>query len=90
MIIGSQFRDLKFGDRFYYENGHDKATRFELSQLSEIKKNTMARVICDNLDLINIIQKKAFLPTNKLDNQFVKCATLKKMDMTKWKNERLL
>ena len=60
-----------------------------MDQLTEIRKTTMAQLICHNLDLINVIQAKAFEPMSKQENKFVKCKTLKKFDLTKWKNERL-
>lgn len=57
-IIGNQFSYLKGGDRFYYENG-PSITSFRLNQLNEIKKITMARLICNDFD-ITVIQKRAF------------------------------
>lgn len=58
-IIANQFKDLKKGDRFYYENG-PSTTAFTLDQLAEIKKVSMSRIICDNTD-IDQIQPNAFM-----------------------------
>lgn len=58
-IIANQFKDLKKGDRFYYENG-PSMTAFTLDQLAEIKKVSMSRIICDNTD-IDQIQPNAFM-----------------------------
>ena len=87
IILGEQFRDLKFGDRFYFENGHDKVTRFKLNQLNEIRKGTMARIMCDNLDLVSV-QKDAFRPIGT-DNPLVSCKSLPRVLLSKWKNEKL-
>lgn len=50
-IIGDQMARLKRGDRFYYERGDDPNTRFTLEQLDELRKSSMARVMCDNTDI---------------------------------------
>lgn len=86
-IVAKQFRDLKVGDRFYFENGHDKATRFSIAQLDEIRKSSMARIYCDNLD-IRVIQKSAFRAIGA-DNPLVPCSTFRRMDLSLWKNEPL-
>lgn len=44
------------GDRFWYENGN-VPNALTLSQLNEIRKATLSRIICDNLDDIDTIQK---------------------------------
>lgn len=60
-IIMNQFRDLKNGDRFYYENGPAvNPSAFTATQLQEIKKVTMSGLICNNYDL-SVIQRNAFL-----------------------------
>ena len=58
-IIGNQFRDLKKGDRFFYENG-PSPTAFTKEQLFEIKKTSLSRLICNDFDILNI-QPNVFL-----------------------------
>jgi peroxidase len=58
-IIGDQFSRFKKGDRFWYENGEDRATRFKLDQLDSIRGISMARILCDNTG-IEDIQPMAF------------------------------
>jgi len=48
-IIGDQFARLKKGDRFFYDLGNGKgASPFRPSELQEIRKTSLARLICDN------------------------------------------
>jgi peroxidase len=83
-IIAKQFRDLKFGDRFFYENGNDEATRLSLEQLNEIKKSSLSRIICDNTDL-KVIQMNPFMFTSERANPLVDCKSIKKVSYLPWK-----
>ena len=67
-IIAKQFKDLKKGDRFFYENSaaaatSTSATAFSLDQLREIKKAQMSKLICKNFDLVEIQQNPFLLST---------------------------
>ena len=65
-IIGDQFARLKKGDKFFYDLGVDQRRAFTLAQLEEIRKTSMARIICDNTDDIDRIQPLAFkMPTSR-------------------------
>lgn len=55
-ILGMQFKRLKYCDRFWHETDQPHI-RFTEAQLNEIRKITLAKVICDNSDTINLIQK---------------------------------
>lgn len=78
-----QFKDLKNGDRFYYENG-PSATSFTLEQLAEIKKIKMSTLLCNNYDLINIQPNPFYIAAT--GNDRVNCSSLTQMDFSKWKN----
>ena len=65
-IIGDQFARLKKGDKFFHDLGVDQRRAFTLTQLDEIRKTSMARIICDNTDDIDRIQPLAFkMPTSR-------------------------
>ena len=78
-----QFKDLKNGDRFYYENG-PSASSFTLEQLAEIKKIKMSTLLCNNYDLINIQPNPFYIAA--AGNDRVSCSSLTQMDFSKWKN----
>jgi len=71
-ILGQQFLNLRKGDRFWYENG-DHPGAFTPSQLQEIRKTSLARVICDCLDDIDMLQPFAFLQPDQFANQRTVC-----------------
>lgn len=56
-IISKQFRNVRDGDRFYYE----EKDVFTKEQLREIKRVTLSQIMCHNLRDIVSIQKDAFL-----------------------------
>ncbi|CAF0776314.1 unnamed protein product [Brachionus calyciflorus] len=83
-LIANQFRDLKKGDRFYYENG-PSSSAFTLDQLNEIKKVSISRVVCNNFE-INMIQPNGFMqPLSSLNNAKILCNWLPQMNLSKWK-----
>jgi len=65
-IIGDQFARLKKGDRFFYDLNVDRNVAFSLQQLDEVRKTSLARIICDNTDELDSIQPLAFkMPTSR-------------------------
>ena len=68
-LLALQFLDAKRGDRFFYENAPNEEigthmTAFSMSQLNEIKKQSMSALICRNYDLSEIQKNPFFLSTN--------------------------
>ncbi|ESN93121.1 hypothetical protein HELRODRAFT_89299 [Helobdella robusta] len=80
-IIADQFKRLRDGDRFWYENPEI----FKPTQLAEIKKTSLARILCDNSDSIQEIQKDVFILAKYPDN-FIKCDSdeVLKLDLKPW------
>ncbi|XP_070561141.1 peroxidasin-like [Ptychodera flava] len=79
-LLTMQFIRTRDGDRFWYEN----PGVFTSSQLLELKKSSLARVICDNTDI-------GELPTNvfrRADmSSFKKCQDLPEIDLEKWRRD---
>nr|XP_022308082.1 peroxidase-like protein 3 [Crassostrea virginica] len=80
-LIGKQFHDLKFGDRYWFEN--PGIGGFTTNQLKAIRSVTLASVICSVLD-VGEIQKDAFEIPHK-GNPLVSCKKIPKLDLDPWK-----
>jgi len=87
-IIGQQFLNLRKGDRFWYESG-DHPGAFSPSQLQEIRKTSLARVICDCMDDVDQIQPFVFLQPDPKLNPRSSCtgSTIPQLDLTSWKEK---
>ncbi len=55
-IFAITFEDLRLGDRFWFENDV-----FTTEQLAEIRRTSIARVLCDNSVALSTIQPNAFM-----------------------------
>ncbi|EFN63376.1 Peroxidasin [Camponotus floridanus] len=86
-IIAIQFRQSRKCDRFWYETD-DPNIRFTEHQLAEIRKTTLAKVMCENMDNQMDMQRAAFdLPSNFL-NPRVPCSSMPHMDFSAWRETR--
>ena len=85
-IIGIQFQKAKKCDRFWYETS-DAAVRFTESQLTEIRKATLAKIVCENADVVDKIQKSAFDQYHEFLNERVPCRSLPQINLQLWKDE---
>ena len=81
-LIAKQFQRLRSGDRFWYEN--EGEVGFTADQLNELKKVSLARMLCDNNDSIKII------PRSVLSVKFVQvdCSAIPSMDLNEWKTKK--
>lgn len=91
-IIATTFRNLRTGDRLFYEN---RENGFNLEQLNEIRKLTLARIICSNSDSIDRIQPFVFLQSGKAPGFFrnntrdgfnmeIDCRSIPGLDLSLW------
>ncbi|CAG0883745.1 unnamed protein product [Darwinula stevensoni] len=85
-IIGDVFTRLKKADRFFYDNPGFPHS-FTKSQLMEIRKISLARILCDGSDHIRDIQPLAFYWSSYW-NPVVSCnsPTIPRPDFSPWKD----
>ncbi|MCP9262356.1 hypothetical protein DINM_005627 [Dirofilaria immitis] len=81
-IIAEQFHRTKKCDRFYYENDL-YGTRFSPNQLTEIRKVTLASLLCANSQFLKI-QPNVFLLPDELVNAPISCTHLKHINLDQW------
>ena len=81
-IIAKQFHDLRRGDRFWYER-YNCRTGFTYRQLRELRKVSLARVVCDNSDDIKKIQRRVMQP-DKTRNRRIDCSRIPKINLKPW------
>jgi len=81
-MIAQQFRQLKKGDRFWYENG-GQAGSFKPEQLNQIRKVSLARILCDNLDVVETIQPSV-LKVPEFTNRRVACNQIPSVSLSSW------
>lgn len=79
-IVAEQFVIARDSDRYWYEN--DNEFKFSPHQLAEIRKSTLAKLICDNSDDIDTIQLYPFLQVDHLVNPRVDCHKLTGLDIS--------
>ncbi|XP_049875791.1 peroxidase-like [Pectinophora gossypiella] len=81
-LIADQFLRLKVGDRFWYETD-DPEVAFTLEQLTEIRKTTLAGVICANEELLDQAQPRV-METVSATNPLVDCRELPQPAWKPW------
>ncbi|KFB47946.1 AGAP010735-PA-like protein [Anopheles sinensis] len=77
-----QFMRTRRGDRFFFENGNTPGA-FTPRQLKEIRKASMARLLCDNSPGVSQMQLRAFKQISNT-NALVSCRTLPALDIRFW------
>ena len=84
-LLATQFHYLKKGDRHWYENDLPPST-FTKDQLREIRKATLARIICDNGDDIAFVQPSSMIISDLYLNSIQYCTNFPNIDLSKWKS----
>ena len=84
-LLARQFHLIKRSDRYYYENDLPPNS-FTNEQLIEIRKSSLANLLCENGNKISFVQPQMTLVSDPYLNAFQYCKNLKKIDLTKWKS----
>lgn len=78
-LLVEQFRHLRDGDRFWYEN----PSVFKPEQLTQIKQSSLGRVLCDAGDNITRITDNVFL-LPEVQGGFKSCEKVPQVDLRFW------
>ncbi|CAH1985444.1 unnamed protein product [Acanthoscelides obtectus] len=84
-LISDQFVRLKYGDRFWYETDQHPVA-FSTEQLRQIRKTSLANIICDNADNLDVIQPKVMEKLGK-GNKYVNCSEIERPNLSAWKDD---
>ncbi|XP_025057452.1 peroxidasin homolog isoform X2 [Alligator sinensis] len=80
-LLTTQFRRLRDGDRFWYEN----PGVFTPAQLTQIRQTSLARIICDNSDHIRQLQGDVFQVAS-YPQGMVSCEEIPAVDLRLWQD----
>ncbi|NXY89626.1 PERE peroxidase, partial [Alcedo cyanopectus] len=80
-IIGTQFRKLRDGDRFWWE----KRGVFTQEQLGALRNVSLSSLICSNTR-IKMVPRNVFR-FNRYPEDFVDCQEINTLDLSAWKGE---
>jgi len=84
-LVGDQFRRIRMGDRFWYEEPN-QAGSFTIAQLDAIRESSLARILCDNGDSVQLMQPLAFMKSSDM-NKKVGCngKAIPRVPLDAWK-----
>ncbi|KFQ35786.1 Peroxidasin, partial [Merops nubicus] len=80
-LLTTQFRRLRDGDRFWYES----PGVFTPAQLTQLRQTSLARVICDNSDHIQHLQRDVFRVAS-YPQGMVGCEEIPRVDLRPWQD----
>ncbi|NXX16818.1 PERM Myeloperoxidase, partial [Podargus strigoides] len=77
-LIGTQFRNVRDGDRFWWMNAgvFNARQRYSLAQVS------LSRIICDNTGISEV--PRQIFRANTYPRDFVSCSQIPKLDLRAW------
>ncbi|XP_023939640.2 peroxidase-like [Bicyclus anynana] len=81
-----QLRRSIVSDRHWYERQH-RPNAFTIDQLLEIRRASIARILCNVGDTVTEIQKRAFIIPG-VGNEIVSCEEIPKIDLQAWADAR--
>ncbi|KAK9874569.1 hypothetical protein WA026_005402 [Henosepilachna vigintioctopunctata] len=88
-ILAKQFRQTMESDRYFYTNP-DQPVPFSEDQLNEIQKVTLARIICDNAEDVNLPTPHVFEVYSDRNSSHVSCSTdvIPRLNLKYWDSNR--
>lgn len=81
-IIGLQFYNLKFGDRFYVEHSN-QAGSFTYQQLRELREMTLSQILCLNTEITQLSMNAMLF--NSRNNPYINCRYVTGVDLSYWR-----
>ena len=85
-LLSLQFKVLRETDRYWYENDLPPSS-FTKQQLYELRKFSLARLLCDNVPGLTRVPKSPFLATDSFLNAPVHCDDIEEPSLRAWKTE---
>ncbi|CAL7938615.1 unnamed protein product [Xylocopa violacea] len=86
-IFVRQFYRTRVGDRYWFETD-DSELAFTIEQLNEIRKSSIARLLCDNGDQIRRMQLRGFQQVSAT-NPIMDCDDIPSIDLSLWRDYAL-
>lgn len=83
-LIKEQMHRTRSGDRFFYSHSGE-AGSFNKRQLIELKRASLARLLCDNVPGIESVQRDVFAAPSD-SNPMVPCDEIKKVRLDQWQD----
>ncbi|KAM7295225.1 uncharacterized protein ISCGN_024730 [Ixodes scapularis] len=83
-LLSFQFQRLRRCDRFWHETG-DPTVRFSSDQLAQLRKASLAKIICQNSDTTRFITRKVLDVYDPFLNPRVSCSSIQDIDLNAWK-----
>ncbi|KFQ16207.1 Myeloperoxidase, partial [Leptosomus discolor] len=80
-LLGTQFRNLRDGDRFWWE----KPGVFTPQQLHALRKISLSMVLCDNTHIKKI--PRDVFKVNSYPENFIDCHEIGTLDLSPWQDE---
>ncbi|XP_006889511.1 PREDICTED: lactoperoxidase [Elephantulus edwardii] len=81
-ILGKQFRQIRDGDRFWWENPEI----FTQKQRDALQKVSFSRLVCDNTHITKVPVDP--FKANTYPQDFVECSSIDKLDLSPWASEK--
>ncbi|XP_057631241.1 myeloperoxidase [Chionomys nivalis] len=79
-LIGTQFRKLRDGDRFWWEN----PGVFSAQQRQALAGISFPRIICDNTGITTVSKNNIFM-SNSYPRDFVNCSSIPRLNLASWR-----